>query len=89
MHIMKECFVPFRVAFGLQKDSLYTNTFNLKINQLIEGGFIDKWISDEFDKVAKKAQVGLPAAGAKTGKIRDKKKKFKGKKKKEQELSDS
>ena len=55
---MKECFVPFRVAFGLQKDSLYTNTFNLKINQLIEGGFIDKWISDEFDKVAKKAHVG-------------------------------
>ena len=57
MHIMKECFVPFRVAFGLQKYSVYTNKFNLKINQLIEGGFINKWISDEFDKVAKRAHV--------------------------------
>ena len=58
MHIMKECFVPFRVAFGLQKDSVYTNKFNLKINQLIEGGFINKWIGDEYDKVAKKAHIG-------------------------------
>ena len=54
---MKECFVPFSVAFALQKDSIYTNKFNTKMNQLIEGGFVDKWLNDEFDKVAKKAVV--------------------------------
>ena len=58
MHIMKECFVPFSVAFALQKDSIYTNKFNIKMNQLIEGGFINKWLNDEFDKVAKKADIG-------------------------------
>ena len=58
MHIMKECFVPFSVAFALQKDSIYTNKFNVKMNQLIEGGFINKWLNDEFDKVAKKADIG-------------------------------
>ena len=55
---MKECFVPFSVAFALQKDSIYTNKFNVKMNQLIEGGFINKWLNDEFDKVAKKADIG-------------------------------
>ena len=58
MYIMKECFVPFSVAFGLQKDSLYTDKFNLKMNELIEGGFINKWENDEFDKIAKRACVG-------------------------------
>ena len=28
------------------------------MNQLIEGGFINKWLNDEFDKVAKKADIG-------------------------------
>ena len=27
------------------------------MNQLIEGGFINKWLNDEFDKVAKKADI--------------------------------
>ena len=54
---MRECFVPFSVAFALQKDSIYTNKFNKKMNQLIEGGFIDKWLNNEFDKVAKKADI--------------------------------
>ena len=58
MHLMKECFVPFSVALALQKDSIYTNKFNAKMNQLIEGGFVDKWLDDEFDKVAKKVAVG-------------------------------
>ena len=58
---MKECFVPFSIAFALQKDSIYTDKFSRKIQQLIEGGFINKWLNDEFDKVAKKADVG--AAG--------------------------
>ena len=57
MHIMKECFVPFSVGFALQKDSIYTDKFNGKMNQLIEGGFIGKWLNDEFEKVAKKADL--------------------------------
>ena len=61
MHVMKECFVPFSIGFALQKDSIYTEKFSKKIQQLIEGGFINKWLTDEFDKVAKKADVG--AAG--------------------------
>ena len=58
MHIMKECFVPFSVGFALQKDSIYTDMFSRKMNQLIEGGFVDKWLNDEFEKVAKKADLG-------------------------------
>ena len=58
MHVMKECFVPFSIGFALQKDSIYTERFSRKIQQLIEGGFIDKWLRDEFDNVAKKADVG-------------------------------
>ena len=57
MHVMKECFVPFSVAFALQKDSIYTDKFNAKMNQVIEGGFIEKWINDELEKNAKKANV--------------------------------
>ena len=57
MHIMKECFVPFSVGFALQKDSIYTDKFSRKMNQLIEGGFIGKWLNDEFEKVAKKADL--------------------------------
>ena len=54
---MKECFLPFNIALALQKDSIYTETFNMKINQLIEGGFIEKWLFDEFDRTAKKADI--------------------------------
>ena len=54
MHIMKECIKPVGVAFVLQKDSLLTNQFNRKITQLVESGLTDKWMLDEFEKVAKK-----------------------------------
>ena len=54
MHIMKECIKPIGVAFVLQKDSLLTNQFNRKITQLVESGLTDKWMLDEFEKVAKK-----------------------------------
>ena len=54
MHITKECFLPFNVAFALQKSSLFTKGFSLKMNQLVEAGLIKKWTNDEFDKVAKK-----------------------------------
>ena len=55
MHITKECFLPFNVALALQKDSLFTNSFDKKLRQLVEGGFINKWTDDEFMKIAKKA----------------------------------
>ena len=55
MHITKECFLPFNVAFALQKNSLFTKGFSLKMNQLVEGGLIKKWTNDEFNKIAKKA----------------------------------
>ena len=54
MHIMKECIKPIGVAFVLQKDSILTHQFNKKINQLVESGLTEKWMQDEFDKVAKK-----------------------------------
>ena len=54
MHIMKECIKPIGVAFVLQKDSILTSQFNKKIAQLVESGLTDKWMQDEFEKVAKK-----------------------------------
>ena len=56
MHITKECCLPFNVALALQKDSLFTNSFDKKLRQLVEGGFINKWTDDEFMKIAKKAR---------------------------------
>ena len=54
MHIMRECIKPIGVAFVLQKDSFLTNSFNRKLSQLVESGLTDKWMLDEFEKVAKK-----------------------------------
>ena len=54
MHIMRECIKPIGVAFVLQKDSFLTNSFNKKLSQLVESGLTDKWMLDEFEKVAKK-----------------------------------
>jgi hypothetical protein len=36
MHIMKECFKSFRVTFGLQKYSLFTQKFGSLIGRLQE-----------------------------------------------------
>ena len=54
MHIMRECIKPIGVAFVLQKDSSLTKSFNKKLSQLVESGLTDKWMLDEFEKVAKK-----------------------------------
>ena len=55
MHIMRECFIPFVIGFAFQKDSIYTQPFSKKIQQLVEGGFINKWMNDEMEKVGNKA----------------------------------
>ena len=54
MHIMKECIKPIGVAFVLQKDSFLKNSLNKKLSQLVESGLTDKWMLDEFEKVARK-----------------------------------
>ena len=54
MHVMRECIKPIGVAFVLQKDSFLTKSFNRKLSQLVESGLTDKWMLDEFEKVAKK-----------------------------------
>ena len=54
MHIMRECIKPIGVAFVLQKDSFLTKSFNKKLSQLVESGLTDKWMLDEFEKVAKR-----------------------------------
>ncbi|TRY76391.1 hypothetical protein TCAL_02717 [Tigriopus californicus] len=53
IHTMSECLTPYRVAFAVQKDSIYKRPMSRVIQKLKEGGFINKWLNDEMDLVAR------------------------------------
>ena len=52
MHISRECFASFQVAYAVPKDSLYKAGFDKKISLMIEAGLPDKYYNDEMEKVA-------------------------------------
>lgn len=51
MHIMRECFKAFQVAFVLQKDSVYKDRMMDVMMRLTEAGLVTHWFNDEMDKV--------------------------------------
>ncbi len=53
MHIMKECFMSYQVAFAIPKTSIYKKRFDEVIRKLSEAGLVAKWFRDEMDKAAK------------------------------------
>ena len=65
MHIAKECFGSFLVAYALPKESLYKAAFNKKISLMIEAGLPDKYYSDEMEKVSHLARAKTSEAIAK------------------------
>ena len=65
MHIAKECFGSFRVAYAVPKDSPYKADFDRKISQMIEAGLPDKYYNDEMEKVASLARAKVSEAKAK------------------------
>ena len=56
MHIMKECILDFKIAFAVQKNSIYKEAFNKKMLQLIESGLTKKYLIDEKEKIGKEAK---------------------------------
>ena len=65
MHIAKECFGLFQVAFAVPKESLYKAAFDKKISLMIEAGLPDKYYNDEMEKVAHLAKNKISKAIAK------------------------
>ena len=59
MHIMRECFNSFRVAFTVPINSIYKKAFDKKMIQIIEAGLTRKYFADEMDKEARKAKSAL------------------------------
>ena len=64
MHIMKECFNTFNVAFTVPLNSIYKDRLDTKMSGLIEAGLTRKYFSDEIDKEHKisKAKIIQVAA---------------------------
>ena len=52
MHVAKECFGSFLVAYAVPKDSPYKAALDKKISLMIEAGLPDKYYNDEMEKVA-------------------------------------
>ena len=65
MHIAKECFGYFLVAYAVPKDSFYKEALDKKISLMIEAGLPDKYYNDEMEKVAKLARAKVSEAIAK------------------------
>ena len=65
MHIAKECFGSFRVAYAVPKDSPFKAEFDKKISLMIEAGLPDKYYNDEMEKVAFLARAKVSEAKAK------------------------
>ena len=62
MHIVKECFNRFNVAFSVPINSKYKAVFDKKNVQILEAGLIGKYIENEMDKTAKKIKSATSKA---------------------------
>ena len=56
MHIVKECFNRFSVAFYVPQNSKYKAVFDRKNVRIFEAGLTSHYIEYEMDKVAKKSK---------------------------------
>ena len=64
MHMTKECFNIFNVAFSVPINSKYKAAFDKKITKLVEAGLPKKYFDIEMDKAAKKAKSAKSKAVA-------------------------
>jgi hypothetical protein len=64
MHMTKECFNIYNVAFSVPINSKYKAAFDKKIIQLVEAGLPKKYFDIEMDKAAKKARSAKSKAVA-------------------------
>ena len=62
MHMTKECFNIFNVAFSVPINSKYKAAFDTKLIQILEAGLPNKYFEFEMDKVAKKARSATSKA---------------------------
>ena len=65
MHIIKECFNTYNVAFTVPLNSIYKDRFDTKMSGLIEAGLTHKYFTDEIDKEAKRARSKISQVIAK------------------------
>ncbi|XP_076029745.1 ionotropic receptor 21a-like isoform X2 [Oratosquilla oratoria] len=54
LHIAKECFVPFRIGFGMPRFAVFTRRFNNVIRRVVEAGMVTRWFQDLVDKAEQK-----------------------------------
>ena len=64
MHMTKECFNIFNVAFSVPINSKYKAAFDKKVIQIVEAGLPRKYFEIEMDKAAKKAKSAKSKAVA-------------------------
>ncbi len=64
MHMTKECFNVYNVAFSVPINSKYKPPFDRKVMQIIEAGLVKKYFQTEMDKAASKAKATLSRADA-------------------------
>ena len=53
---MKECIIPYKVAFIVPRTSIYKQKFDGIIKRLTETGHVLRWFETEMDKAAKVAK---------------------------------
>ena len=64
MHMTKECFNVYNIAFSVPINSKYKPPFDSKVMQIIEAGLVKKYFQIEMDKAAEKAKATLSRTDA-------------------------
>ena len=65
LQVMKECVVPYRVAFGLPKGSIHNAEISATIQHLLEAGLVNKWINEELESSAERKRAALSESESK------------------------
>ena len=64
MHVTKECFSFYNIAFSVPLNSKYKVAFERKIVKAVEAGLVKKYTEIELDKAAKKGKSAKSEADA-------------------------
>ncbi|XP_042868038.1 uncharacterized protein LOC122250597 [Penaeus japonicus] len=46
LHVMRECFLPFRIGMAMPKKAPYKPNFDRILTRVVEAGLVRKWFSD-------------------------------------------
>ncbi|XP_069942931.1 ionotropic receptor 21a-like [Cherax quadricarinatus] len=46
LHVMKECFLPFRIGMAMPKQAPYKPNFDIIVTRVVEAGLVGKWLRE-------------------------------------------